>query len=183
MNAREFALLKHAGQKWGPHYPYSEHLDRVASFFPADSLRWELAHLHDTLEDTNTTYDEIHTYFGINLARKVRLLSKLEDTDIFVYYQAIAKDVDAWSVKLADLEVNLSHCIINLATLPSNNGWGRETECKIKNYARYIHYLLTGEWLFPDKKSDVGGFKVADFPKRNYLMQPGWENFPPSQAE
>ena len=178
MDARKFALTQHGDQTWGPNTPYIVHLDRVASFFRPGTELWKIAYLHDVLEDTDAKYDEIVTHFGIRVAKAVQRLSKYEGINIFDYYQAIYRDPDARPIKMVDNMVNLSHCIINLNTLPSNNGWGRETERKIKDYARYFHYLMTGVWLCIDQDLPPARFAV-----QKYLMKPGWENFTSNNVE
>ena len=184
MNARDFALERHGDQRWGPLiYPYVEHLDRVASFFPKDTIEGDVSYLHDTLEDTETTFEELVVLFGMPVARNVQLLTKYPGLDIFKYYQAIYCHPVARVVKLADLEVNISQFIVNLNTLPNNNGWGKETERKVRNYAHYIVYLTTGKWVVPKENLETKIPPVKLSVVEHHLMQPGWENFPPQVPE
>lgn len=63
--ARALALKAHGDQKYGED-PYSAHLEAVAAlarpFGPwAEALAW----LHDAVEDTDLTLDEVETHFGL----------------------------------------------------------------------------------------------------------------------
>jgi guanosine-3',5'-bis(diphosphate) 3'-pyrophosphohydrolase len=73
--ARSFAVSAHAEQKYGDH-PYSYHLDAVAKLaapFGEDAA--VVAYLHDTVEDTATSIDEIRDRFGPKIAACVSLLT------------------------------------------------------------------------------------------------------------
>lgn len=73
--AREFATKKHALQRYGDE-PYTAHLKAVR-----DVIRWAgiadehplavAAWLHDTLEDTDATKDEIEQHFGAEVVALV----------------------------------------------------------------------------------------------------------------
>jgi guanosine-3',5'-bis(diphosphate) 3'-pyrophosphohydrolase len=73
--ARSFAVAAHGDQKYGNH-PYAFHLDAVAAL--ASSYGEEavvLAYLHDTVEDTQATLEEIEKQFGAKVAACVALLT------------------------------------------------------------------------------------------------------------
>ena len=73
--AREFALKAHRSQQYGQH-PYSYHLDCVAELLaPFGDDAQVAAYLHDTIEDTPTTIDEIATCFGDVMAECVAILT------------------------------------------------------------------------------------------------------------
>lgn len=81
-----FAIAKHGNQKYGKN-PYSVHLLRVAEIMyevaPAGhSLTDDVisaALLHDSLEDTNTTEEEILGMFGENVLDIVKACTKTDD--------------------------------------------------------------------------------------------------------
>jgi (p)ppGpp synthase/HD superfamily hydrolase len=84
MNAREFALRAHGSQTYGDGKPYRVHLEEVAGnvsrfaslFSPADLETLETAAwLHDTVEDTSTTLEEIRDTFGPAVAALVSAVS------------------------------------------------------------------------------------------------------------
>ncbi|MEG4286349.1 HD domain-containing protein [Microcoleus sp. A006_D1] len=66
--AKDFAIAKHANQKYGDR-PYSYHLAQVSQVlsefgYLSDEAIAAAAWLHDTLEDTETTYTELVSEFG-----------------------------------------------------------------------------------------------------------------------
>lgn len=70
----------------------------------------EAALLHDTLEDTDTTEDELKELFDFNVVTAVKLLSKLEGENYFDFTFRIIKSKFklAMIVKYADLTHNMS---------------------------------------------------------------------------
>ncbi len=64
--ARDFAIKAHGDQKYGGE-PYGVHLFAVAQVardFGATNAQWKAAFLHDVLEDTPATSDQILDLFG-----------------------------------------------------------------------------------------------------------------------
>ncbi|SMY33838.1 GTP pyrophosphokinase rsh [Photobacterium malacitanum] len=79
--AQAFAQERHGNQKYGE-FPYSVHLDAVAKLaepFGLDAMI--VAQLHDIIEDTNTSFNELAEYFGFTIADAVNYVTdvKLED--------------------------------------------------------------------------------------------------------
>lgn len=104
--AIEFAEHFHQGQKWGL-FPYMVHLYAVARHFshPEEKI---IAFLHDTVEDGKTTFGVIARLFGGEVARRIELLTRTEET-YTEYIQNLARCGDrvVIRVKIADLEENL----------------------------------------------------------------------------
>jgi (p)ppGpp synthase/HD superfamily hydrolase len=127
--AWHFVTLKHSGQTYGGRLPeqqieYINHLSSVAM-----EAMWVLAHstetynadllvqcalLHDTLEDTGTTFEELSATFGSAVAAGVLALTKNNDLpkanqmlDSLQRIQAQPKEI--WMVKMADRITNLYH--------------------------------------------------------------------------
>lgn len=79
-----FAVNAHAGQerKFGKKEPYVLHPMRVACLLsamcPEEKRMVVLALLHDTFEDTDTTYDTLATLFGVDMADMVIDLSDMQ---------------------------------------------------------------------------------------------------------
>jgi len=142
-----FATAKHndIGQTVpGTDLPYLVHLSNVtmeiifASQFSSDfdtSFAVQLALLHDTLEDTDTTFEELSSFFSPSVAEGVLALSKnkllpkqdqLSDSIERIKLQP--KEV--WSVKLADR-------ITNLQQPPTH--W---PSAKISNYNTEAKFIL-----------------------------------------
>ena len=122
--AIKFATAKHQekGQKVkGTKLPYVVHLSNVAMEILVAASRTrdfdlifavQLALLHDTIEDTETTFDEIKDLFGEDIAKGVLALSKNEELlkdkqvpDSLRRIKELRKEV--WAVKLADRITNL----------------------------------------------------------------------------
>lgn len=73
--ARTFAIRAHADQKYGDR-PYSFHLDAVADLAaPHGEEAVVVAYLHDSVEDTSTTLNEVEALFGAKVAACVGLLT------------------------------------------------------------------------------------------------------------
>lgn len=77
--AREFAVSAHGDQKYGDQ-PYWVHLDEVAAL--AEHLRAPLAvqvaaFLHDILEDTDTSEEELRAAFGEEVTSLVVAVTKI----------------------------------------------------------------------------------------------------------
>lgn len=80
--AMRFAVRKHANQKYGE-YSYTYHLSRVAKIAEQVCTLYNLpkellvpaAWLHDTLEDTQTTWDELTLQFNSAIATLVEAVT------------------------------------------------------------------------------------------------------------
>ena len=89
--AIKFATFKHLEKEQkvpGTNLPYVVHLSNVAmeviiASFNSDNFDLDfaiqVAMLHDTLEDTNTTFGELENKFGIDVAKGVTALTKKND--------------------------------------------------------------------------------------------------------
>jgi len=81
IKARTLARAKHTGQMYGnlPYYVHLETVSRLASPFGIDAMI--IAQLHDVIEDTATSVDEISADFGFLVADAVQYMTdgKLED--------------------------------------------------------------------------------------------------------
>ncbi|MES2825682.1 MAG: HD domain-containing protein [Pseudomonadota bacterium] len=128
VKAWDFATLAHHGQTYGgpvegQKFDYINHIGSVAM-----ELMWALnntptangnlaiqcALLHDTLEDTQVTYEEVVAIFGQDVADGVRALTK-DETLSTKHEQMVdslqrikMQPVEVWMVKLADRITNLS---------------------------------------------------------------------------
>ena len=116
--ARKFAALKHEGQvRKYTGQPYVQHTCEVAMLVEAIGGTPEMvsaAHLHDTLEDTNTSENELLLEFTLPVLKLVKELtdiSKPEDGNRAkrkaIDLEHISKaSVEAQTIKLADLISN-----------------------------------------------------------------------------
>lgn len=117
--ARDFALERHGAQDHGC-LKIGDHLEDVAKnvikhydpgpniMEPGDIV--SAAWLHDILEDTSTTYDELDEYFGSRIADVVELLTDKSGRNRLERhlrtYHAIRTDPDATLIKLCDRRHN-----------------------------------------------------------------------------
>jgi guanosine-3',5'-bis(diphosphate) 3'-pyrophosphohydrolase len=115
--AFHFAAEKHVDQrrKGAKAEPYVNHVIEVANLLAqngADETTVIAGVLHDTVEDTKTTFEELEQEFGQNIAGLVRevtddkSLPKLERKRLQIEHAAHASD-GAKMIKLADKSANL----------------------------------------------------------------------------
>ncbi len=116
LRAIEFLEEKHAGQKRASGEPYSVHLIETATITASMGLKKEAiiaALLHDVLEDTNTSYEELKERFGetvANIVEGVTKIGKYKIKDVSSekaenyrkLLLATARDIRVLLVKLAD---------------------------------------------------------------------------------
>ncbi|MHA1138384.1 MAG: DUF5754 family protein [Candidatus Thorarchaeota archaeon] len=105
-DAKDFAREKHEGQRYGDK-PYMTHVEDVVSGFEDAELR-EIAYLHDVVEDSDVTIEEIHERFGEKVGRAVDALTRRKET-YFDYIRRVKENPAATKVKLADLNANLKN--------------------------------------------------------------------------
>ncbi|HVK76420.1 MAG TPA: HD domain-containing protein [Kofleriaceae bacterium] len=148
LRALHFAADRHAGQVVpGSLRPYLVHLTSVAAevmraiaLEPVESpdLAVTCALLHDVVEDTATTADEVAAAFGDEVARGVTALSKdpslpkaAQLDDSLARIRACPREI--WAVKLADRITNLQ---------PPPSHWDAAKRRRYREEARRIHAAL-----------------------------------------
>ena len=105
--AFEFAMFMHLGQLDKGGKPYIEHPIRVAEnvySFPEKIV----ALLHDCIEDTDLTLDDLSFHFPIEILRAVYSISKHVDEPYTIYIRRVSINTIARRVKIADLKDNMS---------------------------------------------------------------------------
>jgi (p)ppGpp synthase/HD superfamily hydrolase len=154
LKAWYFASVRHTGQKYGSYeegvqIDYLTHLGKVSmeiiwaisqSNYSYDAdLAVQCAILHDTIEDTSTTYEELVSLFGQNVANGVlaltkndKLPSKAEQMDDSLE-RIKQQPKEIWMVKMADR-------ISNLYQPPYY--WNNEKIHKYLDEAKIIHNQL-----------------------------------------
>ena len=150
--AIKFAASKHAEQNQtvpGTNLPYVVHLSNVAmeimiaSFYTDDfdlDFAVQVALLHDTIEDTSTTFDELETEFGTDIAKAVHALTKNTDLPKEQQMNDSLKRIKSmphkvWAVKLADRITNLQ---------PPPSHWDNDRKIRYREEARLILSELKG---------------------------------------
>jgi (p)ppGpp synthase/HD superfamily hydrolase len=148
IKACRFAAQAHRGQLYpSTELPYLMHLNLVSmeilAALSAESgrdgdLAVQCALLHDTIEDTDTSYEQIESMFGIRVADGVAALSKnpaLEKSQQLLdsLNRIEAQPIEIWMVKLADR-------ITNLQSPPPH--WTKDKIVKYYQEAIEIHTRL-----------------------------------------
>lgn len=148
IKACRFAAQAHCGQLIpSSDLPYLLHLNLVSMEILAalsaeaghdGDLAVQCALLHDTIEDTDTTYEQISTTFGIRVADGVAALSKnpaLEKSQQLVdsLDRIKRQPIEIWMVKLADRITNLQ---------PPPIHWTAEKIIRYRDDAIVIHTHL-----------------------------------------
>src|SRR6187402_3582824 len=167
-NAIKFAAKRHADKNQlipGTNLPYVVHLSNVAMEILIAAQKTEnfdsafaiqVALLHDVLEDTETTFDEVANEFGKEIAQTVLALTKNSKipkeermNDSLSRIKELAKEV--WAVKLADR-------ITNLQAPPKH--WSPEKITEYQKQAVLIHNSLKGgnEYLEGRLSEKIAGY-------------------------
>ena len=104
--AIDIAYSAHINQRDKAGRPYFMHPVIVASQMDSE---YEIctALLHDVVEDTHVTIEELEREFPKEITDAIRLLTHDDNTDYLDYVREIKKNPIARKVKLADLNHNL----------------------------------------------------------------------------
>lgn len=132
--ALSFATEKHRGQCDRAGANYIEHPKTVASLLtePTED-EYIVALLHDTVEDTSATIDEIRAQFGTDVADAVECLTHKKGVPYMEYVAGIKNNEIARKVKMADLSHNM-----DLSRLPSVTDEDRK---RVKKYEKAYQVL------------------------------------------
>ena len=105
IKAMNLAYNAHHGQFDKGGVPYIFHPIHLAETMD-DEISTCVALLHDTVEDTDVTLEDLAKEFPIEVIHAVRLLTHEAGVDYFDYVRAIKQNPVAVKVKLADLAHN-----------------------------------------------------------------------------
>lgn len=110
--AYDFAKARHGTQKDDNGKPYfTAHVcqaTQMLAWATQDPEILAAGYLHDTLEDTKTTLEELRAEFGDRIANLVHEVTKEGSNDEFGYYFPRLKSRDAIMIKFADRLSNIS---------------------------------------------------------------------------
>lgn len=136
--AMKFAIEAHGDQMYGDH-PYSYHLSQVVDNVKLRKAGDQMlpvfvavAWLHDTLEDTDATFEELEKQFGLAVAYSVRCLTKSKGEPYDRYIQSCIDCGIAREVKICDTMANLTE------SFKSGNAKG------LSKYPKQLHMLIEG---------------------------------------
>lgn len=104
--ADTLAKKAHKGQVDKSGADYIDHPRTVASFCE-DPKEKIVALLHDVIEDTDVTAEELRSVFGDELTDAVVTMTHLDGEDYFEYVARVKKNPISAKVKLADLRHNM----------------------------------------------------------------------------
>jgi GTP pyrophosphokinase len=119
-----FSVQKHGSQKRASGDPYFSHPIEVAGIltdFNLDDQTIVTALLHDTIEDTLVTYEEIENAFGKDVARMVDGVTKLSKIEAMSENERAAENLRKFLLAMSDdirvLLVKLADRLHNMRTL------------------------------------------------------------------
>lgn len=162
----QLASQLHHGQKYGEHVDYLNHIGSV-TFEILNSINNEkgmnadlaikCAILHDSIEDTEQSFEEVKKLFGEQVANGVIALTKNEEiaekekmmVDSLSRIKKQPKEI--WAVKMADR-------ICNLQEPP--NYWTNEKRIKYQMEAQLIHKELRDGNKYLAKRLEM---KINDY--------------------
>ena len=113
---------------------YILHPMKVASYMDTDTEK-AVAYLHDVLEDTNVTEDELRNMFPNEIVDTVIILTHRKDESYFEYISRVSTSKLAKKIKVADLLHNLD---ITRIKEPTKQDYQR-----LEKYKKAILYLAT----------------------------------------
>ena len=100
-----FSMQKHGTQKRASGDPYYSHPIEVAGILTELHMDDETiitAILHDTIEDTLTTYEEIESRFGTNIAKMVDGVTKLSKIEALTENERAAENLRKFLLATSD---------------------------------------------------------------------------------
>lgn len=116
--AKDLAMCLHYGQEYGDKdymYHVIEVIKKTQQLFISSQTNYTrlsiVAALHDTIEDTEYTYEQCLEDFDATIAGSVRAISKREGQSHEDYIKAVKQDYYAHKVKIADTLCNLEASI------------------------------------------------------------------------
>ena len=112
--AKILAQSAHEGQvdKAGKDY-FKAHILQVAKLVPDEPYLKEIALLHDTLEDTDITEEQLRQMFPNEIVDSVVTLTKDKNETYMDYIKRVKKDKRATKVKMCDLMQNMDLTRLN----------------------------------------------------------------------
>lgn len=172
--ARAWAVKAHAGQKdkAGKDY-FKAHVTVVAEGVKGDPIAEAVAFLHDTVEDTSVTIEDIRTGFPKEVADTVSTLTHSKGISYAEYLWYIQQNSIAVKVKLSDLRSNMD--LTRLPHTPTERDLERTGKYKraytilssregisaVNPYALY-DYLLANNWSVKRKSTRTPVLETTD---------------------
>ena len=158
IKAYEFAKNAHKGQKDFAGNDYITHPIFVQAHLDSDILKI-CGYLHDTVEDTNVTLEEIDKIFGSEVRSAIDALTKREGEDYLEYIERLMKNPIAVSVKRIDLIHNMD--LSRVSSIKDKDLF------RIENKYKPAYRRITGHNLLLSEQLDS---KLSDYEIRHLLF-------------
>lgn len=129
-----YAVNKHKNQKLKNGLPYITHPLHVMDNVKTTKQKI-VAVLHDVLEDTDASYQELFFIFGAEISDCVNILTRNKTLEYAEYIKNIKTNHDATIVKIEDIKHNLD--------LTRNNRVIHSPD-KLNKYLWALNYLMEG---------------------------------------
>ncbi len=133
--ALNIAYKAHMGQVDRAGMPYIFHPYHLAEQMETED-ECVVALLHDVVEDTSVTFDELESIFSDDVIRTLKLLTRDKSVPYMDYVKKVSTNQIARKVKLADLRHNSDLTRLDKVTEKDQN--------RVKKYADAIR-LLSGK--------------------------------------
>lgn len=138
IKAFRFAEYHHRNQKDKAGEPYINHLIRVAarvSPVTTDRSETAVALLHDVVEDTDVTVEQVRELFGDTIADAVDAITKRKHETVQNYLYRVSQNKIALRVKLCDIADNKDEDRLKKLS--------KEEAKRLKNkYAKYLNIFV-----------------------------------------
>lgn len=119
--ALDFAINKHADQLDKAGEAYISHAIRVADCVGDHPVLRAVAYLHDVVEDTDTTVDDIRNEFGYEVADIVDKVTRRNNESYEDYINRCSRSHRSRVVKIADLIDNMNLYRLPVLTMKDAN--------------------------------------------------------------
>lgn len=130
--AINIAYKAHMGQEDRSGIPYIFHPMHLAESMDTET-ECIVAILHDVVEDTNVTFEDLEKEFSKEIIEALKLLTHDKSVDYMEYIKEIKSNPVAKKVKLADLKHNSDHTRLDHLT--------QEDIIRNKKYLKAIEFL------------------------------------------
>jgi guanosine-3',5'-bis(diphosphate) 3'-pyrophosphohydrolase len=190
--AYDFADAAHRGQARKSGEPYITHpvaVAKICAEFGLDDVTIAAALLHDAVEDTGTSLEQLETLFGADVARIVDGVTKLDrikfDSKEAQQAATVRKMLVAMAKDLRVLIIKLADRLHNMRTIAAMPAWKQERTAQetLDIYAPLAHRLgmqelkqqledLAFAALHPKRYAEIDHMVATRSPERDlYLMQ------------
>jgi len=162
INAKKFAKKKHEGQfRKDGKTEYWKHLEQVVKLLEKIGIKDKdilcAGWLHDTIEDTDTDFDNINEKFGKNVAiivtsvtKDTRLIEKQREKNYILQLKKAS-----WKAKI----VKLADVVANIADLENSCYSSSKIKKQVKDKIPYINAIKPG---IVAKKSRFPGLGIIE---------------------